>query len=181
MLNQPARRSLLALVGATTGIASLAVGSTAAAAQADPAPSDLEPYAERGSWLPPDTQPPATPDSHGTCTTFRDFLADNPFIDVPVPTTASGNSHCIMRDGNQGAAVKVLQSAIFNCYPDLRPTLGPVDAIYGGMTRDAVRAVQAREGVDADGVYGPDTKNAMEWPGYDNNDRVVDCLPLVNP
>jgi peptidoglycan hydrolase-like protein with peptidoglycan-binding domain len=174
MLNQPARRSLLALAGATAGLASLAAGSTAAAAQAD-----LEPDAEQRSWLPPDSQPPApAPDSHGTCTTFRDFLPDHP-INVPVPTTGSGNGHCILVQGNRGAGVKILQSAIFNCYPNLRGVLGPVDGIYGPGTRDAVTFVQAIEGVTADGVYGFNTKNAMLWPGYDSNDKLVGCLPLV--
>ncbi|MGH3681642.1 MAG: peptidoglycan-binding domain-containing protein [Natronosporangium sp.] len=173
MLVPPARRSLLALAGATAGIASLAVGSTAAVAQSDP-----ESAAERGSWLPPDTQRPPAPDSHGTCTDFRDFLPDHP-INVPVPTTGSGNGHCILVQGNRGAGVKVLQSAIFNCYPQLRGVLGPVDAIYGPNTRDAVIFVQAIEGVGQDGRYGPNTKNAMLWPGYDSRGNVVDCLPLV--
>ena len=177
MLSRTGQRSLLTLAGATAGIVTLAVGSPATAAPAGPA--DLEPDAPRDSWLPPGSRPAADPTSHGTCVTFIDFLPDIP-IEVFVPSMNDGNTHCVLGLGNQSNAVRKLQLAIHDCYPDLRPVLGKVDGIYGRDTRNAVIEVQKRERVDPDGVYGPNTKNAMNWPGYLDG-KLFDCLPLVAP
>jgi peptidoglycan hydrolase-like protein with peptidoglycan-binding domain len=179
MRTRSARRSLLALAGVTAGITSLAAtGVPAAATPADPAPD-----AANGAWVSPEeaakyTEPSAGAlESLATCTDFRDFLP-NSSIDVWVPTTAGGDGNCQLGVGNQGNAVGKLQLAIHDCYPDLRGVMGPIDRIYGGDTRDAVIEVQRRSRVDDDGYYGPQTKNAMRWPGYQNG-QLVACRTLV--
>jgi peptidoglycan hydrolase-like protein with peptidoglycan-binding domain len=180
MLTASTRRSLLAFAGVTAGITSLvATGTPAVATPTDPAPDTAQ-----GTWLPPDakekyTAPPAGAlfESLPACTDFRDFLPDST-IDVWVPTTADGNGNCVMGPGNQGNAVGKLQLAIRDCYPGAAAIMGPVDKIYGDRTARAVSEVQRIEGVRRDGIYGPETKNAMVWPGYQNG-RWVGCRPLV--
>jgi hypothetical protein len=179
MLTRSARRSLLAIAGVTAGVTSLAATGVPAAAT----PSDPAPDAANGAWVSPEEaakyqQPSADAlESLATCTDFRDFLPDHP-IAVWVPTTADGNGNCQLGVGNQGNAVGKLQLAIHDCYPDLRGVMGPVDKIYGNGTRNAVAEVQRRSGVADDGYYGPQTKNAMRWPGYQNG-QLVACRTLV--
>ena len=177
MLTRSTRRSLLALGGVTAGITSLvATGVPAAAGTTDPAPN--------GPWVSPEDaakyQEPSADalESLATCTDFRDFLP-NSSIDVWVPTTADGNGNCQLGPGNQGNAVGKLQLAIRDCYPGAARIMGPVDKIYGGNTAAAVAEVQRIEGVvPRDGYYGPQTKNAMVWPGYQNG-QWVGCRSLV--
>jgi hypothetical protein len=180
MLTRSTRRSLLTLAGVTAGITSLAAtGAPAAATPADPAPD-----AANGAWVSPEeaakySAPSADAlESLATCTDFRDFLP-NSSIDVWVPTTADGNGNCQLGVGNQGNAVGKLQLAIRDCYPGAARIMGPIDKIYGGNTAAAVAEVQRIEGVvPRDGYYGPQTKNAMVWPGYQNG-QWVGCRPLV--
>ncbi len=59
--------------------------------------------------------------------------------------------------GMSGPSVRVLQERLLALgYP-----LGDADASFGGRTRSAVRAFQAFNGIDADGVVGLDTKRAL--------------------
>lgn len=175
MRTRTARRSLLALAGVTAGITSLAATGVPAAA----APTDPD-----GPWVSPEEAAKYQQPSAGalealpTCTDFRDFLPDHPIV-VFVPTTADGNGNCQLGVGSQGNAVGKLQLAIHDCYPDLRGVMGPIDKIYGNDTRAAVIEVQRRSNVDDDGAYGPQTKNAMRWPGYLNGQLLLPCRTLV--
>lgn len=59
--------------------------------------------------------------------------------------------------GMTGHAVEVVQTRLLALgYP-----LGTPDGSYGSMTRSAVRAFQAFNGIDPDGVIGSDTKRAL--------------------
>jgi hypothetical protein len=55
--------------------------------------------------------------------------------------------------GARGAQVKALQEAL----ADLDYPIGDKDGIFGGLTRAAVLAFQADNGLDTDGVVGPQT------------------------
>jgi Putative peptidoglycan binding domain len=77
---------------------------------------------------------------------------------------------CVLGVGNQGAAVKSLQTQLNQCYLKtssvqghqrvLDEALDP-DGIYGTLTKKAVKAVQQHHDIDDDGVYGPHTRAAM--------------------
>jgi hypothetical protein len=75
------------------------------------------------------------------------------------PAAANGDANCVMGRGNQGQAVRSLQSNLNICYGQGLAE----DGIYGAATERAVRNVQARIGARADGVYGPETRSKMAW------------------
>lgn len=82
---------------------------------------------------------------------------------LPYHNTAGRN--CILQygDGGDGTgvdnAVLYLQDSLNACYgKGLVP-----DGDFGTATRTALREVQTEENVGVDGVYGPTTRNAMNW------------------
>lgn len=78
------------------------------------------------------------------------------------PAAANGDVNCVMGRGNQGAAVRSLQSALNRCHGQGLS----VDGVYGPATEQAVRNVQAAGGIAQDGVYGPQTRSRMRWFTY---------------
>ncbi len=78
---------------------------------------------------------------------------------------ASGNTDCIMGQGNASSAVKLLQRAMVRCYGKSLT----VDGIFGSRTRDALVSVQKSVGTTPDGVYGPATGHRMKWVAYGGN------------
>jgi peptidoglycan hydrolase-like protein with peptidoglycan-binding domain len=63
---------------------------------------------------------------------------------------------------NTGGGVAMLQWAVKKC--NAKYNLGEVDGIYGGRTRDGVRAAQSHlGGLTLDGLYGPATHNKMRF------------------
>lgn len=71
----------------------------------------------------------------------------------------------ILRLGSRGAAVKLIQSLLIRIGYDP----GPVDGIFGQVTREAVRVFQLDNGLVPDGVVGPATWGRFErfLRGYD--------------
>lgn len=65
--------------------------------------------------------------------------------------------------GDPAGAIKGLQQTLNYCYG----AKIVVNGYYGATTRDAVKAVQRRYGVPADGIYGPQTRSAMNWRLHD--------------
>ncbi|HJC07529.1 MAG TPA: peptidoglycan-binding protein [Candidatus Gemmiger stercorigallinarum] len=65
-----------------------------------------------------------------------------------------------LQEGNQGAAVKSAQQKLQALVPALN-----ADGEYGSRTREAVRAYQTVEGLNADGVIGPATWASLFGPG----------------
>lgn len=63
-----------------------------------------------------------------------------------------------MRPGDQGAAVRKLQRRL----SALGYWLGSPDGVYGGLTTQAVIALQKAAGIGRDGIYGPATRRALE-------------------
>jgi hypothetical protein len=134
-----------------------------------------------GQAVEPDDLPPA-PASHGTCfswTVSRGFVG-NTATQINVPTTARGNNqrHCLLRQGNNTDGVFKLQDAINRCYPQFSSGVGS-DGNYGRNTVRAVRQIQGAVGVSVDGAYGPETKTAMNWPAYrQDNGNFHRCVLL---
>jgi hypothetical protein len=160
------RRSLAAMAGLTAGVASVVIGPTAVNAQSvEPRDAQLGPD---GQAVEPDDLPPA-PASHGTCFswTVSPGFVGSTATQINVPTTARGNNqrHCLLRQGNNTEGVFKLQDAINKCYPAFSSGVG-FDGDYGSNTARAVRQIQGFHGLTQDGVYGPDTKTAMNWPAY---------------
>jgi len=80
------------------------------------------------------------------------------------PTTVSKPSSTVsvlptttLKPGDTGAQVRALQRALKSLgYP-----VGTIDGQYGPATKTAVAAFQHAEGLTADGVFGPNTLNAL--------------------
>jgi hypothetical protein len=115
----------------------------------------------------------ATPECRATT-----FIHEGPEYNE-MPTTAPNNweLNCKLGPGDgyvgdQEHAVWVLQRALIQCYGQ---NLGPAgaDGKYGGYTQEGVRNVQKFHnhfgaGLDEDGVYGPRTKDFMEFVNTQN-------------
>lgn len=63
-------------------------------------------------------------------------------------------------DQGDDEAISALQSALVTCHGQAIA----VDGEFGAATEQAVTAVQAQLGISADGVYGPVTRQSMQWP-----------------
>ncbi|MFE5946460.1 peptidoglycan-binding protein [Streptomyces sp. NPDC056480] len=80
-----------------------------------------------------------------------------------VPSTTSGSTSCVMGRGSSGDPVSELQRALAICH---NLDVGAIDGVYGARTEAAVRTLQSRNGLSPDGVYGPNTRNAVSWRWY---------------
>ncbi|WP_419892798.1 peptidoglycan-binding protein [Oceanobacillus kimchii] len=72
-------------------------------------------------------------------------------------------SGTVLRPGDSGNYVRQLQEALVdnNFYPDANASNNGVDGIYGPMTEDAVTRYQIMNGLDVDGIAGPQTLNSL--------------------
>lgn len=74
---------------------------------------------------------------------------------------SSDSARCALREGTGDEdAVVALQTALSRCHGQ-NVTM---DGEYGDGTARAVTNVQRQHGVAVDGVYGPTTMQAMDWP-----------------
>jgi len=73
------------------------------------------------------------------------------------PDPSRPTAEPVLRSGMTGQAVKDLQSRLY--------TLGyytaEIDGQFGAATKEAVMAFQRRNGLEADGVVGPETKAVL--------------------
>ena len=101
------------------------------------------------------------------CTDFTVDYGDS--NDIQLPSTSSGNVDCVLRRGDRGGAVIVLQTLI-DCSggDDLLGERLMRDGIFGRKTERALRLVQADRGIKADGIYGPQTRDLTSWPVWPN-------------
>ena len=76
---------------------------------------------------------------------------------IPSSGSTAASTNCGMAQGAHSAAVANLQRNLNACYGEnLR-----VDSDFGALTREALRRAQRAEGISADGVYGPETRNNL--------------------
>jgi peptidoglycan hydrolase-like protein with peptidoglycan-binding domain len=82
-------------------------------------------------------------------------------VDYPAHIPASGSTaastNCTMSRGSTGSAVRALQLTLRDCYAqDIA-----VDSRFGRATARALRVAQRAYNITADGVYGPQTRDAL--------------------
>ncbi|TWF81271.1 L,D-transpeptidase-like protein [Pseudonocardia hierapolitana] len=124
----------------------IASGLTLTGACANPAasPTTLPPAATPLTSAPPTSAAPTTAPSASTPPT-----SSTP----PAPDAADA----VLRLEASGPAVEELQQRLST----LGYWLGEIDGHYGQLTRQAVMAFQKAEGLDRDGVAGPDTRGKL--------------------
>ena len=91
-----------------------------------------------------------------------------------VPTESDddlfGARNCVLDATHGGGApVLVLQVALATCYGQPMGT----DGTYGPGTVAAVQAAQTIHGLPADGVFGPQTSEALMWPTTSDSGQVT--------
>ena len=62
-----------------------------------------------------------------------------------------------LKRGDKGAQVKALQLRL----RELRYWVGDIDGVFGNLTQQALFAFQKQQGLEIDGVYGPNTAKAL--------------------
>lgn len=159
-------RPALAIAGVTAGLASVFTPSTAVAAP-QPQPQ-AEPAPERANS--PSTA--ALPVCAGA--TRYDY-SDGVFLLMPSVGNNDGNLDCQLYAGHSGNGVRKLQGALHHCYNNNVPINGQYDQV----TRDAVAAVQRVKQIPVDGVYGPQTRRAMQWAFYEQSNNAFSHCTFV--
>lgn len=79
-------------------------------------------------------------------------------VPVPKPQPPGQPDAEFLSTGSEGALVTALQQELKR----LKYHSGGIDGIYGNLTRDAVLAFQADNGLDTDGIVGPQVWTALE-------------------
>ena len=74
---------------------------------------------------------------------------------TPKPTPTAGDT---LKPGDSGAYVKTVQQQLSG----LGYWLGSADGSYGSLTTQAVMALQKAAGISRDGVFGPQTRKALQ-------------------
>ncbi|MFE9552554.1 peptidoglycan-binding protein [Streptomyces sp. NPDC006692] len=118
----------------------------------------------------------ATPASAAmpVCTSFAGYTDAAGFVTV-VPLDASQSNFCALRAGDSGESVRALQQTLNGCYYDGVTRLDE-DGQFGPATTRALKRAQQLAGVTADGVYGPNTRDAIRW--YWSQNWQPRCLRL---
>ncbi|MFF5436381.1 peptidoglycan-binding protein [Streptomyces achromogenes] len=101
---------------------------------------------------------PAAGAADGYCTTTTAVSRGD--YGVLIPATSSGSTSCVMSRGFTGGQVEALQFALRICHG---LDTGGIDGVYGARTEAAVRALQSAIGLTADGIYGANTRNVLQW------------------
>lgn len=89
-------------------------------------------------------------------TAYAEALADPRIAERNVVNTSKGSAASMLRLGSKGARVREVQQLLVRSGGVLK-----VDGDFGPATRDAVKSFQVIEGLDADGVVGPKTFEAL--------------------
>lgn len=160
------------MAGAVLSVA-LMVGGCAGAPPAAQTPSTSEPAATTSTSPTTVTAPPATDTPSASPTTTTTAAPPKPTTTAS-PTTATPKPSPTVRPtptvkptptegmtlhaGDTGAYVRSVQQKLSN----LGYWLGSPDGQYGGLTVQAVMALQKAAGLSRDGVYGPATRGALE-------------------
>ena len=172
-------RALATIAGTLTALAMCALTSVpASASSSQPAASAMSYAAAGGGELVAATTPTCT----GTTFVHGAHTGD-PLDVILVPTVGngSGNWHCLLTEGDDNSAVARLQLGMDDCdriagvVTVFSPPLA-VDGDFGPKTESALVKVQAFWGVPDDGVYGPVTAVAMDWPVRDSGGGACDHI-----
>jgi hypothetical protein len=115
-----------------------------------------------------------------TCDSWTDFTTTPGVafqIHIPSTTRNGSQTNCVLRPGDRGAGVFILQDALIRCYEQRMPQ----DGIYGEKTTVGVRNVQAfqrattHKMLKVDSVYGQDTRAAMTFAKFKPNGEFDHC------
>lgn len=90
----------------------------------------------------------------------RKYSASGERMFIPVHYSTLSPT-CLMKRGNNNNAVKYLQEVMRGYGYKIA-----VDGDFGPATESALISLQRRLGISADGVYGPQTRDAICWPLY---------------
>ncbi|MFD5510942.1 peptidoglycan-binding protein [Streptomyces sp. NPDC059761] len=104
-----------------------------------------------------------------TCTGANTY-GDAVGYTVRIPTDhEDGSNFCVMRRGASGNGVMALQWTMHWCYGQINLAK---DGEFGPATEAALKKVQASEGLVADGVYGPNTRDRIKhhWEIWDRGE-----------
>ncbi|HYQ62002.1 peptidoglycan-binding domain-containing protein [Actinophytocola sp.] len=109
----------------------------------------------------------ATPTCTSWSTAYAPYTTDY-VLHIPTAGYQTYNDNCILEQGNNNDAVKVLQRALRYCSGYNLS----IDGDYGPQTRGAVLDLQRRmndsynAGLEEDGEYGPNTYNWVKFPAW---------------
>jgi murein L,D-transpeptidase YcbB/YkuD len=109
-----------------------------------------------------DAEDMAVPNPLALPTCYRTASLDTGHVGpvaVPSAGTTRASTSCIMGLGATSNAVRRLQINLNACYAENLQT----DRVFGTLTRNALKRAQRSEGVVDDGVYGPNTRDALLW------------------
>jgi Putative peptidoglycan binding domain len=104
---------------------------------------------------------PGLAHAQSSCTSYAEFYTASGVPSIPTIGLYMNAPNCELGYGNENAGVDVLQFTLDNCYGSGLTQ----DGEYGSLTEAAVKHVQSILGISVDGVYGPQTRNAMKWDG----------------
>lgn len=135
----------------TSGTPSAAQGTTSVAdpssAPVEPAPADTTTTTTATAPVPTTTTPSPS--------TTKPAPKPTPPKPTPKPTPKEGDT---LKPGDSGAYVKQVQQRL----SALGYWNGSADGAYGGLTSQAVMALQKAAGLGRDGIYGPATRRALQ-------------------
>ncbi|MET9373121.1 peptidoglycan-binding domain-containing protein [Streptomyces sp. NPDC002992] len=84
---------------------------------------------------------------------------------IRLPATGGGSITCEMSQGANGNHVRALQNALKFCYGRSIA----VDGSFGPATATALRYAQGQAGAGVDGIYGPETRDKIKWPRFNES------------
>lgn len=156
-----------AVVAVVAGIA-LAAGTAGAAHGSTALPAQAAESAIADAVVTPATA--STP-----CTSHGAFGSGTALRRVPI--SAAGSRDCYLIQGNNGAGVSALQTALLYCEGYY---IGPgVDGVFGSSTKAGLKNFQLAKGLVVDGEYGNQTHNAIRFSNtiggaqYCNKDSAI--------
>ena len=113
--------------------------------------------------------------AQSSCTNGSGFQNTKGYpVTVPTVGEETHQANCDLGEGNDNMGVFYLQQDLNDCY---KYSLA-LDGDFGPATLAALEHVQSIIGVTVDGVYGPNTRNAMQWSPPNEPSA---CSKLVQP
>ena len=113
------------------------------------------------------------------CVGVSAFETDDGTVQLPIDRTddAFASPDCEIAPGGSGTAVWLVQVALSAC----NGQSVPIDSVNGDAMAQALAAVQASNGLTADGVYGPATREVMAWPTVPDGDAGGAAQCIAHP